>query len=63
MTAMKCEALEEAHSRPRGVGIGDHVRKLWVTEVLRRREEVRSGRVKTIPGEEGLARVRRAFGQ
>jgi hypothetical protein len=37
-----------------------HVRALWVTEALRRRDDVRSGRVKTVPGEEGLARVRRA---
>ena len=33
--------------------------QLWATEARRRRDEVRSGRVKTIPGEEGLARVRR----
>ena len=36
------------------------VRELWVTEALRRRDEVRSGRVKTIPSDEALARVRRA---
>lgn len=35
-------------------------RKLWAAEALRRRDEVRSGHVKTIPGEEALARVRRA---
>ncbi len=36
------------------------VRQLWVAEALRRRDDVRSGRVKTIPGDEALARVRRA---
>ena len=36
------------------------IRELWRDEVLRRRDEVRSGQVKTIPGDEALARVRRA---
>lgn len=34
--------------------------RLWITEAKRRRDEVRAGRVRTIPGEEALARVRRA---
>jgi putative addiction module component (TIGR02574 family) len=34
------------------------VRASWVTEALRRRDEVRSGKVKTIPADEALARVR-----
>ena len=37
--------------------------KLWATEALRRRDEVRSGCVKTIPGDEALARVRKAVGR
>lgn len=37
-----------------------YVKQLWVTEAMRRRDDVRSGRVKTIPSEEALARVRRA---
>jgi hypothetical protein len=37
-----------------------YIRRLWVTEALRRRNEVRHGRVQTVPGEEGLAKVRRA---
>lgn len=37
-----------------------YVRKLWSAEALRRRDEVRNGRVQTIPGDEALARVRRA---
>lgn len=37
-----------------------YVRQLWVTEALRRRDDIRSGRVKTIPSDEALARIRRA---
>ncbi len=36
------------------------VRQLWAGEAKRRLDEVRSGRVQTIPGDEGLARVRKA---
>ncbi|MGH8607772.1 MAG: addiction module protein [Gammaproteobacteria bacterium] len=36
------------------------IQKLWAVEVLSRRDEVRNGLVKTIPGEEALERVRRA---
>ena len=37
--------------------------QLWAAEAKRRRDEVREGKVKTIPGEEGLARVRRSVGR
>ena len=37
-----------------------YVRQLWAAEATRRLEEVRSGRVKTIPEEEALARVKGA---
>ncbi len=37
-----------------------YVRQLWAAEALRRRDDVRSGRVKTIPSEEALGIVRRA---
>ena len=40
-----------------------YVRQLWMAEALRRRDEVRSGRVQTIPAEQGLAQVRRALGR
>ena len=33
--------------------------RLWATEAKRRRDEVRDGSVKTIPGDEALAHVRR----
>jgi putative addiction module component (TIGR02574 family) len=36
------------------------VRQLWAVEAIRRRDEVRSGRVQAIPGDEALARVRSA---
>ena len=37
--------------------------ELWAAEAKRRRDEVRQGRVRTIPGPEGLARVRRSLGR
>ena len=37
-----------------------YVRQLWVAEARRRRDEVRSGFVKTISSEEALAQVKRA---
>lgn len=37
--------------------------ELWAAEAKRRRDEVRQGRVQTIPGPEGLARVRRSLGR
>ena len=40
-----------------------YVRQLWAGEAMRRRNEVRAGRVLAVPGEEGLAQVRRAVGQ
>jgi len=40
-----------------------YVHHLWIAEARRRRDDVRSGRVKTIPGDEALAQVRRAFSQ
>ena len=36
------------------------IQALWAVEAMRRRDEVRSGLVKTIPGAEALERVRRA---
>jgi putative addiction module component (TIGR02574 family) len=37
-----------------------YVRQLWIAEARRRRDDVRAGRVQTIPGDEALARVRQA---
>jgi putative addiction module component (TIGR02574 family) len=38
-----------------------YIHQLWVAEARRRRDDVRSGMVKTIPGDEALAQVRRPF--
>jgi hypothetical protein len=35
--------------------------RLWVTEAKRRRDDVRAGRVKTVPGPEGRRKVRDAL--
>ena len=37
--------------------------RLWAAEAKRRRDEVRSGQVETIPGEEALRKVRESLGQ
>jgi len=38
------------------------IEQLWLVEAKRRRDEVRSGNVKTVPGEEALRRVRDSLG-
>lgn len=38
------------------------IHRLWVAEAIKRRDDVRSGRVQAIPGEDALAEVRKAFG-
>jgi len=38
-----------------------YVRQLWISEARRRRDDVRAGRVETIPGDEALKSVRRVF--
>jgi len=35
-----------------------YIRQLWASEARTRRDEVRSGAIETIPGEEALERVR-----
>jgi len=37
------------------------IRQLWINEACRRRDDVRSGHVKTIPGDAALAQVRKAI--
>ena len=41
----------------------NRIDRVWATEAKRRRDEVRSGSVRTIPGDEALARVRRSLGR
>ena len=44
-------------------GERDEVERAWAAEAVRRRDEVRSGRVQPIPGEQVLAEVRNAVGR
>jgi len=37
------------------------IRELWAAEALRRRDEVREGKITTIPGETVLAQVRNSL--
>ncbi len=41
----------------------DTVRTAWAAEAIRRRDDVRSGRVQTIPGEQVLAEIRQMLGR
>lgn len=41
----------------------DEAQTLWAAEAIRRRDEVRSGRVTPIPGAEVIAEVRRIVGR
>jgi len=41
----------------------DEIQRLWADEAVRRSDEVRSGHVTSIPGEEVLAEVRRTVGR
>jgi putative addiction module component (TIGR02574 family) len=41
----------------------DEIQRLWSAEAVRRRDEVRSGRVHTIPSEEVVEEVRRLVGR
>ncbi len=39
--------------------VDETIQTLWTTEAKKRRDEIRSGAVQPIPGEEALAEVRR----
>jgi len=41
----------------------DEVQRLWSAEAIRRRDEIRSGNVAAVPGEEVLEEVRRLVGR
>ena len=41
----------------------DTIQRLWTAEAIRRRDEIRSGRVEAIPGEQVLDEVRRLVGR
>ncbi len=44
-------------------GERDEIERAWADEALRRRDEVRSGRVQPVPGEQVIAEVRSAVGR
>jgi putative addiction module component (TIGR02574 family) len=44
-------------------GDRDEVEHAWASEAVRRRDEVRSGRVQSIPGEQVVAEIRNAVGR
>ena len=44
-------------------GERDEVERAWAAEAVRRRDEVRSGRVQPVPGDQVLAEVRNAVGR
>jgi putative addiction module component (TIGR02574 family) len=41
----------------------DEIQRVWSAEAIRRRDEVRSGQVQPVPGEEVLEEVRRLVGR
>ena len=41
----------------------EEIQRLWSAQAIRRRDEVRSGRVQSIPGEQVLEEVRRLVGR
>jgi putative addiction module component (TIGR02574 family) len=41
----------------------DEIQRLWSAEAIRRRDEIRSGEVKPIPGEQVIEEVRRLVGR
>ncbi len=43
--------------------IDETIQTLWTTEAKKRREQIKSGTISSIPGEEGLAEVRRLLEQ
>ena len=45
------------------LGEPDEIRRLWTAEAIRRRDEIRSGRIASINGDVALAEVRRAVGR
>jgi putative addiction module component (TIGR02574 family) len=41
----------------------DEIQRLWSTEAIRRRDEIRSGQVQPTPGEQVIEEVRRLVGR
>ncbi len=45
------------------LGERDEIQRVWAAEAVRRRDELRSGQVKPVPGEQVIAEVRRLVGR
>ena len=56
------EFAEWYEARQAHAGPDPEIDKLWAVEIARRLEEVRSGQVKTIPGEQVMSELRRRYG-
>jgi putative addiction module component (TIGR02574 family) len=56
------EFAEWYEARLAHVGPDPEIDKLWAVEIDRRLEEVRSGKVQGIPGEQVMAEMRRRYG-
>ena len=41
----------------------DEIQRLWSAEAIRRRDEIRSGQVQPIPGEQVIEEIRRLVGR
>jgi putative addiction module component (TIGR02574 family) len=41
----------------------EDIQQLWTAEAIRRRDEIRSGRIQSIPGEQVMDEVRRLVGR
>jgi len=41
----------------------DDIQRLWTAEAIRRRDEIRSGQVQPVPGEQVIEEVRRLVGR
>jgi hypothetical protein len=41
----------------------DEIQRFWAAEAIRRRDEIRSGNVQAVPGEQVLEEVRRLVGR
>ena len=41
----------------------DEIQRLWIAEAIQRRDEIRSGKVQAVPGEQVLDEVRRLVGR
>ena len=60
--ASRARLAEQLVESLAGADVGE-IGKLWAAEAIRRRDEVRSGKIRPIAGEAVLAEARRAVGR